>query len=358
MTPIRNAFCLPGTRINRRTTGFGFYGPEGQVLANTAIRTSIWQTDPPPNALPPRESTRLFGPALFAGSVDKQFGFILLNALGRLWALEHLPPETTLVYAAKPQARPPSFAVLPAILASLGLSHRILVTETAMSFDALYTAEERFGEVFDGRGCPEFYDWLDTRWPASAPPDPDNRLYVTRSGLGPAAGRYACEDHLEALLAAEGYRIFAPEAHSIAEQIAAFQAAGRLIFAEGSALHLFALLRRPGQISAVIHRREALPEVMQVQMADRPGTPTLAINAVSELWWPPQRGDHLGLSVLDFDLLGQALRASGLIEGAGWRAPDKAAEMHSLQLGLAPNEKLMTGAERAKWLKALRARKG
>lgn len=357
MTPFRNAFCLAGTRINRRTTGFGLYGADGRVLPETAISTSIWQTEPPAKATPPREATRLFGPALFAGSVDKQFGFILLNSLGRLWALDSLPEDVALVYAAKPQARAASFAVLPAILRSLGLTNRVLVTETAMHFEALYTAEERFGEVMGGRGRPTFYDWLDRRWPAAGPPDPDNRLYVTRSGLGPAAGRYACEDHLETLLAAEGYRIFAPEAHSIAEQVAAFQRAGKLIFAEGSALHLFALLRRPGQISAVIHRREALPEVMVTQMADRPGQPTLAINAVREVWWPPQRGDHLGLSVLDFADLGQALRDAGLIDGRGWTPPTADEVARSLQAGLLPGEDVMTATQRAAWLKAKRAKK-
>lgn len=357
MIPIHNAFCLAGARINRRKTGFGVYGADGKLLAETEIRTSSWVTEPPETASRPKEGTRLFGPALFAGSVDKQFGFVLLNSLGRLWALEHLPPQTTLLYAAKPQARAAEFSVVPAILASLGIHNPILVTESGLSIDTLYTAEERFGECLNGTGTPAFYEWIDRKWPASTRPDPKDCIYVTRSGLGPSAGRYACEDHLEALLAAEGYSIFAPEAHSVAEQVARFQRAGKLIFAEGSALHLFSLVRRPGQISAVIHRRDALPEVMVRQMADRAGVPTVPINAVRETWWPPERGDHLGRSVLDFAHLRDGLVAAGLIGGKGWTMPSDESIQTSLRAGLAEGERIMTSEERKDWLRERRAKK-
>ncbi|PJF07890.1 hypothetical protein CUR21_16890 [Pseudorhodobacter sp. MZDSW-24AT] len=360
MIASEHAFLIPGDRIDRRTTRLGIYGAEGQLLPECEIRTAAWTNQPLPRAVPQNESPLIFGPALFAGSVDKQFGFVLLNALGRLWALEEVPPETLLVFAAKPQARAPGYAVLPAVLRGLGLSHPVLVTEGALRFERLYTAAERFGECHAGTALPGFYDWIDRRWPPAGPPDPDRKIYVTRSGLGPQAGRYACESHLEALLAAEGYEIYQPEAHDIAHQVRSFQAAGKLIFAEGSALHLFALIRQPGQVSAVIHRRDRLPEVMVAQMADRAGTPTQAINAVRALWWPPRRGEHLGLSELDFDVLQEGLRALGLIKGTGWHAPSDAQVAASLAAGLRPGERVLDAHARADWLKAERAarRKG
>ncbi|MEF3046870.1 glycosyltransferase family 61 protein [Pseudotabrizicola sp. L79] len=358
MTAYRNAFSLPGDRVNRRVTRFGLYGADGVLLPHAQIETTPWQAQPAPKAGPAHDSSRLFGPALFAGPVDKQFGFILLNALGRLPALAGLPPHTTLVYAAKPTARVPDYAILPPILRSLGVHNPVLVTENPLHFQELYTAPDLFGESLGGTGKPAFYDWIDSRWPAPHPPDPEQRLYVTRSGLGPKAGRFACEDHLERLLQAEGYQIFAPEAHPIEAQVRAFQAAGKLIFAESSALHLFALLRKPGQISAVIQRRPTLPAIMQAQMVDRQGQPTVAINAITELWWPPQRGDHLGLSVLDFAQLRVALQAAGLITGQGWSAPDGAAVAASLRAGLEPGQDVMTTEHRAEWLRAKREKKG
>ena len=354
MTAHHNAFLLPGDRIDRRSTSFGVFGADGALLPDCAIRTASWTTVAPDHASPPSDAPLIFGPALFAGSVDKQFGFVLLNALGRLWALDALPPETVIVYAAKPLARTPGYAVVPAILRGLGLSNPVLITEGAVRFETLHTAEERFGEGRGGTGLQGFYDWIDSRWPPLGRPDPDRKLYVSRSGLGPKAGRYACEDHLEALLSAEGYQIYRPEAHDLAHQVQTFQSAGKLIFAEGSALHLFALIRQPGQVSAVLHRREALPKVMLAQMADRPGTPTTALNAVQALWWPPQRGEHLGLSVLDFEMLREGLRDLGLITGRRWQAPTPAQVDRSLAAGLMPGEQLMTAAQRAGWLKTQR----
>lgn len=354
MISVRNAFCLAGARVNRRTTGFGIYAEDGSLVDHTGIRTSSWVTAPRPTASRPKDGSRLFGPALFAGSVDKQFGFILLNSLGRLWALDDLPPNTTILYAAKPQARAPDYKNLPAILHSLGIHNPVLVTESDLSVDELYAVAEVFGESRGGVGTDAFYAWLDRKWPAVKKPDPQDRIYVTRSGLGPRAGRYACEDHLETLLAAEGYSVFSPEAHSVSEQVERFQRAGKLVFAEGSALHLFSLIRRPGQISAVIHRREALPEVMLRQMADRPGAPTIAINAVAETWWPPERGDHLGLSVLDFDKVRDGLTAAGLISGRNWAAPAPQLVQRSLRAGLAEGEDIMTTDQRKIWLRERR----
>ncbi|NEX47484.1 glycosyltransferase family 61 protein [Rhodobacter sp. ETT8] len=354
MTAHPFSFLLPGARIDRRTTALGVYGADGALLPDCSIRTSSWTTQPPERAAPQVDAPLIFGPALFAGSVDKQFGFVLLNALGRLWALEGLPEQTLIVYAAKPQARAPDYRVVPAVLRGLGLRNPVMVTEGALRFEQLHCAEERFGECHGGTALPGFYDWLDRRWTPSGAPDPEQKVYVSRSGLGPAAGRFACEDHLETLLEAEGYRIYRPEAHDIAHQVRTFQGAGKLIFAEGSAVHLFALLRQPGQISAVIHRRERLPDVMLAQMADRPGAPTRAINAVRALWWPPQRGEHLGLSVLDFAALGEELAALGLISGQGWHPPTEAQLAASLAAGLAPGERLMTPDERSDWLKTQR----
>lgn len=350
MISVKDAFCLPGARFDRRRTGFGIYGPDGALLPHAAITTASWISQPDPVASLPAEVTRLIGPSLFAGSSDKQFGFVLLNALGRLWALDELPAQTTLVFAARPMARRVDHRMLALVLRGLGLAQPVVVAETPLWFETLHLAEERFGEARDGRGEAAFYNWIDSRWPAPAPPDPKQKLYVTRTGLGPQAGRYACEDHLERMLAQEGYEIFAPEAHPVAEQVRRFQAAGKLIFAESSALHLFALVRRPGQVSAVVQRRGDLPAIMAAQMADRPGQPTRAINAISELWWPPMRGEHLGLSVLDFARLRAALADMGLVSARSWPEPDRGDVAASLRAGLAEGQEIMDAEARAGWL--------
>lgn len=358
MINAKQAYCLPGARLDRRTTGFGIYAEDGRLLPHSDIRTASWTTRPQAEAKLVGEVNRVMGPALFAGSVDKQFGFVLLNSLGRLWALEDLPPETSVVFAAKPISQRVTYGVLGHVLRGLGLRNPIFIVETATAFEDLYLAEERFGECRGGTGTEAFYHWIDRRFPPGKKmPRRDRAVYVTRSGLGPMAGRFACEDHLERLLAAEGYEIFAPEAHSIKDQVATFQSAGRLIFAESSALHLYGLVRRPGQMAAIVQRRPDLPAVMTAQLADRDGTAPLAINAISEVWWPPLRGEHLGRSVLDFSRLHKALREAGLITATSWPEPEPDEVARSLRAGLAENETVMDARARADWLAEMRERK-
>lgn len=355
MHRTKNAFCIPGERLSRTTTSFGVYDENG-LVPHCEIETSPWVSQPQPTALPPRNAPRIHGPTLFAGSADFHFGFILLNALGRLYALGDLPENTTLFFAVKPMNGPNPIRVLPQLLRSMGIQNPLVISEFATYFDELITVPEHFGESCGGKGSADFYRWIDRCWP----PGPINfgsKVYLTRSGLNARRGRYACEDHLETLLRAEGYTIIAPETLTLAEQVALYQTTERLIFAEGSALHLFSLLRRPGQVAAVIQRGKDLPAVMLAQMQDRIGAPPIAIDAVEDIFWPPLRGDHLGISVLDFDRLGAELAIAGLIRGDAWHPPSDGAIEASLNAALSEGQKFMRLEERNAWLRQFRAGK-
>lgn len=339
---LNDAFSVPGERIDRKTTSFGVYDKDRTVAPFTEIKTSEWTAQPDPRGRMPNAVVRFFGPTLFAGGVDKQFGFMLLNSLGRLWALDNLPPETTIVFAAKQVKRAVSYDGLCAIIRALGLRNPIAVTKQPAHFEELHLAEERFGETVGVTGTAEFYDWIDRRWPPAAPPAPKRKIYVTRSGLGPNAGRYAGEDHLERLLVAQGYEIYSPEQHGISEQVKTYQSAGRLVFAEGSALHLFALIRQPSQAYAVVQRRKELPKGLLRQMKERDGPAPQFIDAIAETWWPPHRGEHLGKSVLDFDHLFEALSQGGFVSKSGWwTAPSRDDVEASLRAGLEPGQDVM-----------------
>jgi hypothetical protein len=353
MQITRNAFCFPGERIDRITTGFGVYSANG-LVPYCQIKTTNWRTRPETVVPSVGKAPRIYGPTLFAGAADFQFGFVLLNSLGRLWALDRLPPETTVFYATKQLNGPNPVKVLPTIVRSLGLQNPIMISDHAAYFDELITVPEIFGEIYDCRGTSEFYDWVDRRWPPASL-NYGSKVYLTRSGLGKRYGRFACEDYLEHLLAAEGYDIVAPESLTIQEQIALYQTSERLIFAESSAVHLYSLVRRPGQIAAVIQRRDVLPEAIVSQMQDRDGAPPIAINAVQETFWPPLRGDHLGISILDFDLLREGLVEADLIRGNAWVAPSAAQVEDSINKSLEPGQKIMGLEERNEWLRHARA---
>lgn len=352
----QRAFSVMQHGPRPRDVTMGIYGHDGQRLPDTDIQPANWHNLPPDSMPAEPATTYIYGPAFFAGSFDRQFGFSLIESLGRLWALQFLPENTLTVFAVRPQHHGEVARMLTRFCRAVMPGGRVNVATPGgrVWYETLYTAPELFGATTGYRALPGFYDWVDQLWPVSGPVDAETKLYVSRAGLGPAAGRFACEAQLEQMLQAEGYTVFHPQDHSIPDQVRQYQRASKLIFAEGSALHLFSLVRRPEQLSAVIQRRDALPDVMAVQSADRKGPPTQTIDVVRDLWWPPHRGSHLSRATLDFDRLGADLQRLGLISGRGWRAVDLAEQMACLQ---SDGQALMTGAERQTWLAERRARR-
>jgi hypothetical protein len=63
------------------------------------------------------------------------------------------------------------------------------------------------------------------------------------------------ETVLEDALARCGYVIIHPQEMPVQDQIGTYAAASRLVFADGSAVHLWSLVARPGQEVAVVLRR-------------------------------------------------------------------------------------------------------
>ncbi len=69
-------------------------------------------------------------------------------------------------------------------------------------------------------------------------------IYVSRAGLGSSQAGFAGERYLEHCINEAGGYVFRPETHSIQDQLMVYLRASKLIFAEGSAVHLCQLLGR------------------------------------------------------------------------------------------------------------------
>lgn len=352
------AFAQWGDWITRRRQYFALYDADGKPHRNCGIVSG--QFNNVPEKVPDLAgiARSLDGPVLFAGLAPQQFGHVLLTSLGRLWALERLPRDTTLYFVSKKAARPRSYQHLRPALQLFGIGNPVVVSRDPLRIDRAYLASDLFGEAHDGRGAPQFHDWVDRRLPPPGPVDAGRSVYVTRSRLGPGAGRFACEDYLEALLRDQGYEVFAPERHDLATQVRTFQQAGRLIFAEGSALHLYGLVARQRQKVAVVQRRIELPPLIEAQLTDRTGVRVEFINAIREVYWPPVPGDHYSIAILDFERLENALARAGMIskQKTAWTAPDDNALQASLTAGLKPGEKLYDEAGRDAYLRERRRR--
>lgn len=345
-----------GGALSARDRSFGIYARDGALLPDCDVVSSLLTTHPQADVDLAQDYVDVDSPVLFCGLAAQQYGHVLTSSIGRLWALEHLPKETVLYFLPQRRQFLKLYPNLRPVLASLGIKNEVLLTKEPHRLRQLHTAPELYGERFGGHGSPAFFDWLDRRWSTTGPVTQGRAVYVSRARLGPKVGRFACEEHLEGLLAAAGYEIYHPERHDLTHQVATFKDAGLLVFAESSALHLYALIRRPEQRAAVILRRKELPNLISQQLSARPGPAIAVIDAIKAEYWPPVRQDNLSVSALDFDRLRTGLIGAGLLRPtAPWTAPSPEVTQASLNAILDPGETLLTVVERRQFLKRLRA---
>ena len=96
-------------------------------------------------------------------------------------------------------------------------------------------------------------DWLLNRggWDEQHQPRGD-KLFISRSALGPETRQVDQEPQLEALLAQQGWTIVHPEQHPLAEQVATYRKAKVIAAFEGSALHGLSFLGLPNPAPGVV----------------------------------------------------------------------------------------------------------
>ncbi len=318
----------------------GVYGPDGALIdaARHQGERSV-QAEP----LPLRRDDLPITPGryLFGGWLQRHFGHLVHYSLGRLWALrEAAGPLDGVVFLRLPDHGFHNPALDPLvqgpvreILACLGVGPAlpaIGVTEP-MRFASLAVPEQ---VILGGPGSTaesnsafvamlrSMLDSPKVRRGLEVP-----RLYVSRRKLGVGFAGLLIEEAVEQNLQAEGYAVMYPEMLPVAEQAAIYASARRIIFAEGSALHLALGFIDPDSPVAVISRRPPL--------AARPGglmraaglRRSLQIDAVNGAV-ATLAGERMteaesvhATAVLDFEAVGMNLADAGLITGEGWRCP-------------------------------------
>jgi hypothetical protein len=350
-----DAIGIRGDHIGRHSE-FGLYGTDSRPVPDADIAGSLFTSGPKVKSPGDTPAVEVTEPVLFAGLVPQQFGHVILNSLGRLWALDQLPRETGLLYLPRRRSSISHYPYLLPLLELLGIRTRTLLHRRPTRYRSLFTAADLFGERHGGAMDPKMRAWLDRRLPPAGSITRGRRVYLTRSRLGPQAGRFCNEEHLERLLAADGYEIVAPERLSLADQVTLFQTAELLLFAESSALHLYGLVQREGQRAAVIQRRRSLPALIEGQLRGGPAA-FHAIEAIQSVHWPPRREDNISIATLDFGRLGEALVATGFLSAqAQWHSPGMAEVAASLHAGLDPGVTLVPDEKRRDWLRQSRRR--
>jgi hypothetical protein len=266
--------------------------------------------------------------AVFCGRYRAHFGHFLAESIGRLWAVGPLGPEVPLLWFADPRDRIGDDRTGRQFLALMGIANPVIVVTEAAQVARLHLAPCLNDPLFRIPASPEFQSWIGARIAGRVAPAPAGDLYLSRSALGDVAGRYLGEAILEDGLRAEGYRIVHPETLSLADQVAAYLGARRIVMAEGSPIHLLALLDLPGQEIAMILRRPKVVHNLSATLASLRRARFRMIQRTAGTWINPRRPSilHRAISRLDMAAVWADLAAAGLIgSAAGKPVPDEAA---------------------------------
>jgi capsular polysaccharide biosynthesis protein len=218
--------------------------------------------DAPLTLIPERDDTAapfevIEGKWLFAGMFYAHFGHFLVETTQRLYALAQdigadgifYYPKMSLTHEFK------HFRGLKPVYEHLGLGDlRVRLPQKPVRIEQIAFPPPGFGIGEMSAGRPEYRAFMRDRLTRDTPPDGPRDLYVSRSGLSSRRGRIVLEQHLEQLLAAEGYHVFHPQGHSLAEQVAHYRAARRIVALDGSALHLTAMVAEPDTKIGIINR--------------------------------------------------------------------------------------------------------
>lgn len=254
---------------------------------------------------------------------NEHFGNFVAESLGRLWIANILDKDVkSFVFY-----RRNSFAPVPDYMTDfiklIDPEIEVKIISTVTQVEALIVpdalVQPKIGYVF---GHPTIRDVM--RSLRALRGGGHRRLYVSKSKMAKEAG-IICENRIELYLSAEGYLVIHPEKLPIEDQLRAYNDATELVFAEGSALHLYALVARPDQRVFIIRRR-SMNMVFDWQIASFGGQVTYSPPLVKSLW-VPENDDSTRLhaqALLDFTALGNLLLAERFISGPLWSEPPAA----------------------------------
>ena len=114
---------------------------------------------------------------------------------------------------------------------------------------------------------------------------------------------------------AQGYEVFHPQEHDIATQIARYKAASHIIAAEGSAIHLAAMVMGPAQkLAIIVRRRSSATDYIEAHLKAFAGVTALSVDALIRNWMPKgERKARNAVGEIDFPALQDALLIGGFL---------------------------------------------
>lgn len=273
-------------------------------------------------AMPAGEPPVLEGRWIWGGVLWQHFGHFLAESTGRLWAIPRVPEADGILFVPKrPGVGDQVAGFQRGFVDQLARGLTIRVATEPLRVEQLIVPGQGFGLGPIIRGTDVYRAAVQERFGADIPAEGPERLYVSRSALGVGRGGLIGETRLEEYLAAEGYEIFHPQKHPMEVQVARYKAARQVIGAEGSALHMFAMVARPHQqVAVVLRRRSSASNFIEQHIESFGGRAPLAVQALRRIWMPEgTKAKRMGLGELDFPQVEKELAAGGFVGGRrGW----------------------------------------
>ncbi|OWU83949.1 hypothetical protein ATO6_16205 [Oceanicola sp. 22II-s10i] len=273
-------------------------------------------------AMPKGKVDTLEGKWIWGGVLWQHFGHFLAESTTRLWALDLVRDADGVLFIPKrPKVGEQVSGFQSAFFDLMGSNLPLRVVTDPVRVDHLVVPGQGFGLGEIIRGTDAYRGAIHRSFGKGVTAEGPEKLYISRSELGVGRGGLIGETRLEQYLVAEGYEIFHPQKHSMEVQVARYKAAKYVIGAEGSALHMFAMVARPEQQTAVVlRRRSTASNFIEQHMASFGGREPLAVQALRRIWMPEgTTAKRMGLGELDFPKVELMLAAEGFVSGkAGW----------------------------------------
>jgi len=221
---------------------------------------ALWRNGRSLTTVPPKPKgtlTKRAGTWLWGGVLWMHFGHFLVESSSRLWALDGLDtPIDGILFM--PKRLRNAGEVMPyqqQFVSFMGRDIPVACVDGPEEVENLIVPGQGFGLGAMIKGTDHFRKAIAFNFAKSIKPNGPDKLYISRSKLPAGRGNLIGETELEEHLSAQGYTVYHPEKHDLAHQIATYKAAKQIIAAEGSALHLVAMVARHDQKVAIIVRR-------------------------------------------------------------------------------------------------------
>ena len=325
----------------------GLVQPTGVLTAEGAYlpQGALWRRNRPltqPPEKPAKPPEKLAGTWLWGGQLWLHFGHFLTESTPRLWGLE--AADCTVDGILFTPKRPRNAALIKGwqrkFLAQIAPGLPIRIATAPTEVERLILPGQGFGLGAISRGTPEFRAFIRARLGAGIAPQGAEKLYISRSRFEFRKGSLVGETALEAHLEAEGYRIFHPQEHDLKTQIAQYKAAQQIIAAEGSAIHLAAMVLEAHQkLAIVVRRRSSATGFIEAHLESFAEIKALSIDALVRSWMPKgERKPRHAIGEIDFPSLQKALLQGGFLarRTPPWENFSPEAVQHMLGAGFEP----------------------